>query len=176
MATGVITSTLSVAQLAVTLSGIPFAAGGVMSLQMINGACSQVLIIIPFITSGTLLVEQQKSAQLVQRCTSLLNFINEQSSLLTGTDVSGAFDEAEIVLASVHRRVQKWADCGKVKTFLKSAQIARDLDKCYADVNNVMERLHVASPVAVIRMQQRSMDMMRENQIVPDGDATTTSH
>lgn len=66
------------------------------------------------------------------------------------------------VLSSVHRRIQKWADCGKVQRFrktvhfiffsrsyfiwfvVKSAQIARDLDKCYADVDNAMERLHVS--------------------------------
>ena len=42
MATGVIGPTLGAAQLAATLSGVPFAAGGVMVLQMINAACSQV--------------------------------------------------------------------------------------------------------------------------------------
>lgn len=38
---------------------------------------------------------QQKSAQLVKRCTTLLNFINEQSSSLVGTDSIAAFDEVE---------------------------------------------------------------------------------
>lgn len=66
------------------------------------------------------------------------------------------------VLSSVHRRIQKWADCGKVKRFrksirptylyspltpvrlvVKSAQIARDLDKCYTEVDHAIERLHV---------------------------------
>lgn len=44
MATDIIGPTLGVAQLAATLSGIPFAAGGVMVLQMINTACSQVSV------------------------------------------------------------------------------------------------------------------------------------
>lgn len=44
MATAAIGSTLSVAQLAATLSGVPFAAGGIMVLQMINAACSQVSV------------------------------------------------------------------------------------------------------------------------------------
>ncbi|KAG6379089.1 kinase-like domain-containing protein [Boletus reticuloceps] len=169
MPTSIIGPTLGAAQLAATLSGVPFAAGGVMVLQLIHAACSQVS------------VHKQKSAQLVQRCTTLLTFINEQSSLLVGTDVTATFDEAEAVLASVHRRVQKWAHCGKVKVLLNSAQIARDLDKCYADVDNAMERLHVcqahldlsgsrtytpqvANPVAMLRMQQRSIDMMKHHQ------------
>ncbi|KAF8436919.1 kinase-like domain-containing protein [Boletus edulis BED1] len=152
MPTNIIGPTLGAAQLAATLSGVPFAAGGVMVLQLIHAACSQVS------------VHKQKSAQLVQRCTTLLTFINEQSSLLVGTDATASFDEAEAVLASVHRRVQKWAHCGKVKVLLNSAQIARDLDKCYADVDNAMERLHVANPVAMLRMQQRSIDMMKHHQ------------
>ncbi|KAF8558430.1 kinase-like protein [Imleria badia] len=152
MATGVIGPTLGAAQLAATLSGVPFAAGGVMVLQMINAACSQVS------------VHKDKSAQLVQRCTMLLNFLNEQSSLLVGTDLIAAFDEAEAVLSGVHRRIQKWANCGKVQIFLKSTQIARDLDRCYADVDHAMERLHVANPVAMLRMQQRSIDMMKDHQ------------
>ena len=44
MATSVIGPTLGAAQLAATLSGVPFAAGGVMVLQMINAACSQVSV------------------------------------------------------------------------------------------------------------------------------------
>ena len=36
--------TLGTAQLAATLSGVPFAAGGVMVLQMINATCSQVAV------------------------------------------------------------------------------------------------------------------------------------
>ena len=44
MATNVIGPTLGAAQLAATLSGVPFAAGGVMVLQMINATCSQVAV------------------------------------------------------------------------------------------------------------------------------------
>ncbi|KAH0830425.1 kinase-like domain-containing protein [Lanmaoa asiatica] len=159
MATGVIGPTLGAAQLAATLSGVPFATGGVMVLQMINAACSEVSIH----KVNNLWDVIQKSAQLVKRCTTLLNFINEQSSSLTGTDMTASLDEVEAVLSSVHRRVQKWADCGKVKRLLKSAQIARDLDRCYAEVDNAMERLHVANPVAMMRMHQRSMDMMQHH-------------
>lgn len=44
MATGIVEPTLGAAQLAATLSGVPFAAGGVMVLQMINAACSEVAL------------------------------------------------------------------------------------------------------------------------------------
>ena len=40
----VIGPTLGVVQLATTLSGVPFASGGVLALQMINAACSQVSV------------------------------------------------------------------------------------------------------------------------------------
>ncbi|KIJ69631.1 hypothetical protein HYDPIDRAFT_36655 [Hydnomerulius pinastri MD-312] len=152
MATGVIGPTLGALQLAATLSGAPFASGGVMALQSINTACSQVS------------VHKRKSAQLVQRCTTLLNLINDQSTVLAGTDMVGAFDEAEAVLSTVHRRVQKWARCGKVKRFMKSAQIERDLDRCHAEVNTAMERLHVSNPITMLRMQQHSIDMMQQHQ------------
>ena len=42
MATGIIGPTLGAAQLAATLSGVPFAGGGVIVLQMISATCSQV--------------------------------------------------------------------------------------------------------------------------------------
>ncbi|KAG8217352.1 kinase-like domain-containing protein [Butyriboletus roseoflavus] len=152
MATGVIRPTLGVAQLAATLSGVPFAAGGVMTIAILNHH------------SHPCYLEQQKAAQLVKRCTTLLNFINEHSSSLAGTEVIAAFDEVEAVLSSVHRRIQKWADCGKAKRLINRAQIARDLDRCYAEVDNAVERLHVANPVAMLRMQQRSIDMMQHHQ------------
>ncbi|KAF9228621.1 kinase-like protein [Gyrodon lividus] len=129
MATNVIGPTLGVAQLAATLSGVPFASGGVMVLQMINSSCSQVSV-----------------HKLVQRCTKLLNIINERSAALAGTEMIAAFDEAEA--------------SGQVK----STQIARDLDKCHAEVNTAMERLHVSNPITMLRMQQQSMDMMQYHQ------------
>ncbi|KAF9239621.1 kinase-like domain-containing protein [Melanogaster broomeanus] len=152
MATNVIGPALGAAQLAATLSGAPFASGSVMVLQMINTACSQVS------------VHKRKSAQLVQRCTTLLNLINDQSSVLAGTDMATVFDETEGALLTVHRRIQKWTRCGKFKRFLKSAQIGRDLDKCYAEVNIAMERLHVSNPITMMRMQQQSIDIMQHHQ------------
>ena len=44
MATNIIGPTLGVAQLAATLSGVPFATGSVMVLQMISGICGQVAV------------------------------------------------------------------------------------------------------------------------------------
>ncbi|KIL00635.1 hypothetical protein PAXRUDRAFT_681701 [Paxillus rubicundulus Ve08.2h10] len=152
MTTNVIGSALGAAQLAATLSGAPFASGSVMLLQMINSSCSQVS------------VHKQRCTQLVQRCTTLSNLINERSTVLVGTEMITSFDEAEAVLSTVHRRVQRWARWGKFKRFFKSAEIARDLDKCYAEVNTVMESLHVSNPITILRMQQRSMDMIQHHQ------------
>ena len=44
MATAAIGTTLGAAQLAATLSGVPFAAGGIMAFQMINATCSEVAV------------------------------------------------------------------------------------------------------------------------------------
>ncbi|KAF8136130.1 hypothetical protein EV363DRAFT_1293883 [Boletus edulis] len=124
MPTNIIGPTLGAAQLAATLSGVPFAAGGVMVLQLIHAACSQVSV-------------------------------HKQSSLLVGTDATATFDEAE---ASSETMLVSWraytVACKNgliavkskycVRDYNQLAQIARDLDKCYADVDNAMERLHPA--------------------------------
>ncbi|KAL4065424.1 kinase-like domain-containing protein [Scleroderma yunnanense] len=153
MPTSMIDSTLGALQIAATFSGVPFASGAVMIVQSISSACSQVA------------VHKTKSAQLVQRCTTLLNTINEQSTAFAGTELAKDLDEAEAVLMRVHRRVQRWSGSGKVKRFLKSWQIERDLDKCYADVNAALECLQLSSPMNIIKMQQQSIDMMRQHQM-----------
>ncbi|KIM58729.1 hypothetical protein SCLCIDRAFT_127718 [Scleroderma citrinum Foug A] len=149
-----IDSALGTAQLVAAFSGVPVASGVVMLLQSINNTCSQVA------------VHKAKSAQLAQRCTTLLNMINEHSTAFVGTDIIKNLDELEAVLSSVHQRVQRWTRCGKVERFMKNWKIERDLDKCHADVNVAVECLQLTSPMNIIKMQQQSIDLMRRHQTV----------
>lgn len=153
MLTSLIDPALGAFQIGATFSGVPLASGAVMLLQSINTACSQVA------------VHKAKSAQLVQRCTMLLDTINEQSTALVGTDIMKDLDEVAAVLSRVHRRVQRWTRWGKVERFLKNWKIERDLDKCQADVNAALECLQLTSPMNIIKMQQQSIDLMRQHQM-----------
>ncbi|KAH7927706.1 kinase-like protein [Leucogyrophana mollusca] len=148
MVTGCLSPAIGALEIAGTISGVPGVSSAAIILQAINDSCAQVAI------------HKRKSKQLVQRCTQLLLVINEHSANLVGSEIAPAIDEAEAVLARVKNRVQKWSRYGSVKSFLKSSQIEKDLDNCQTDVNMALEKLNVSSPITIVKMHQRSMDMM----------------
>ncbi|KAG1879420.1 kinase-like domain-containing protein [Suillus tomentosus] len=148
----IVNPTLGVLEIAGAASGVPYAQGAGMALQAINTACKQVAI------------HKRKSAQLADRCTSLLNLINDHAVGPASDEMRSSLEDAEFVLYAVRDRIQKWSRYSKVKSFFKSSQIENDLDRCQNDVNAAMERLHVKNPLSVLIMQKQSMDLMKMNQ------------
>ncbi|KAG1832815.1 kinase-like domain-containing protein [Suillus variegatus] len=148
----IVNPTLGVLEIAGAASGVPYAQGAGMALQAINTACNQVAI------------HKRKSAQLADRCTSLLNLINDHAVGPASDEMRSSLEDAEFVLYAVRDRIQKWSRYSKVKSFFKSSQIENDLNRCQNDVNAAMERLHVKNPLSVLIMQKQSMDLMKMNQ------------
>ncbi|KAH9057640.1 hypothetical protein EDB87DRAFT_1746990 [Lactarius vividus] len=81
---------------------------------------------------------------LSRRCLDLVSALQDHSPGLEGTRAQQAVDEVERVLTYIHKRVAKWAELGKMKSFVKQTEIKAELDDSYRELEACSVRFNIA--------------------------------
>ncbi|KAH9977150.1 kinase-like domain-containing protein [Lactifluus volemus] len=82
--------------------------------------------------------------ELSRRCLDLASSLRDHSQGLEGTLAQQAIDEVERVLRNILKRVHKWADLGKMKSFVQQTEIRLGLYKSYRELQSCSVRFNIA--------------------------------
>ncbi|ESK87393.1 tkl tkl-ccin protein kinase [Moniliophthora roreri MCA 2997] len=145
-------SLLSAAELAASLSGIPFLGAACTLLVEIVECCNAVV------------VHKRKAKGLGQRCTQFLSALSDQASKLEGSPLQEHVDEVTAVLERINGRVRTWSRYGKVMGFVKSNDIERGLGQCEEDLNMAFKLFELNAHIVANHSQLETQQMLRSDQ------------
>ncbi|CAE6419180.1 unnamed protein product [Rhizoctonia solani] len=107
-------------------------------------------------------VHRNQCAQLAQRCAELVNSLREQEDALENAKLRDAVDELEGVLIKIRKKVTEWASLGRMKSFMRQEQIAKDIDTFNTLLDTHVTKFQILTSIELNR-QQRKMDLYRQN-------------
>ncbi|KAH9057104.1 ras guanine nucleotide exchange factor domain-containing protein [Lactarius deliciosus] len=90
-------------------------------------------------------IYRSQCGDLSRRCLELVSALQDHSPGLEGTRAQQAVDEVErllSVLTHIHKRVAKWAELGKMKSFVKQTEIKAELDDSYRELEACSARFN----------------------------------
>ncbi|GLB35197.1 putative protein tyrosine kinase [Lyophyllum shimeji] len=114
-------------ELAGAVGGVPFAGVAAIAVREITQACDDVR------------VHRKKAKHMANRCTQILNSMNEQSQALVGTELQTKVDELNAIYETIQKRVRRWSRYNALTAFLKSSEVQQDLDLCERELDNAMK-------------------------------------
>ncbi|KAH9171467.1 kinase-like domain-containing protein [Lactarius sanguifluus] len=89
-------------------------------------------------------IYRSQCGDLSRRCLDLVSALQDHSPGLEGTRAQQAVDEVERVLTHIHKRVAKWAELGKMKSFVKQTEIKAELDNSYRELEACSVRFNIS--------------------------------
>ncbi|KAH9039389.1 ras guanine nucleotide exchange factor domain-containing protein [Lactarius hengduanensis] len=89
-------------------------------------------------------IYRSQCGDLSRRCLDLVSALQDHSPGLEGTRAQQAVDEVERVLTHIHKRVAKWAELGKMKSFVKQTEIKAELDSSYRELEACSVRFNIS--------------------------------
>ncbi|KAI0255389.1 hypothetical protein BJV78DRAFT_1279551 [Lactifluus subvellereus] len=95
-------------------------------------------------TAKNVKIYRSQCDDLSRRCLDLVSALRDHSRGLEGTYAQQVADEVEHVLTRILERVRKWADLGKMKSFVQQTEIRLGLDESYRELQSCSMRFNIA--------------------------------
>ncbi|KAG9013016.1 hypothetical protein FRB94_004409 [Tulasnella sp. JGI-2019a] len=85
----------------------------------------------------------------------MLNLLEDQTGKLDNSTINDAATEIGTILRRVHRKMGEWSQVGRVWSYVKQAEIARDLKELQSSLEAASRRFQMTSSVEIMRAQER---------------------
>lgn len=92
--------------------------------------------------------------QLSDRCMRLLETIRNEGKGWQNQQMDEATRLAELLLTTIHKRMTGWKAQGRVNAFLRQRTITQDIKESNQSIDNLCERIQIASHMGIHKWQQ----------------------
>ncbi|KAF8266619.1 hypothetical protein EI94DRAFT_1786854 [Lactarius quietus] len=108
-------------------------------------------------------IYQSQCNELGRRCQDLVSALQDHSPGLEGTHAQQAVDEVERVLSRILKRVARWAEFGKMKSFVKQTEIKNELEDSYHELQTCSMRFNIALNLNASSQSQELEEIRRHD-------------
>ncbi|KAI9457793.1 hypothetical protein BJY52DRAFT_1223704 [Lactarius psammicola] len=158
LATLILPPSLSISPLRMSPQDIVPAAG----LNEISG--SGILIASSLIRAAkNVKIYRSQCDDLSRRCLDLVSALRDHSPGLEGTRAQQAVDEVERVLTCILKRVAKWAELGKMRSFVKQTEIRTELEDSYRELQTCSIQFNIALHLYATNRSQELEEIRRRD-------------
>ncbi|KAF9459539.1 TKL/TKL-ccin protein kinase [Collybia nuda] len=144
-------ASLGALEIAGSLCGVPFVGAAALVLKDIITACDEFR------------VQKAKAKHMVHKCTLVLNALDDQSSKLVGSELQDAADQVLAVFETIQRRLKAWSRYGRVRLFVKQAEIEEGLEKCERELDDIINIFQLNANIVLNYNQREAHDRMRSD-------------